>query len=513
MSNIPSIREKCTGALLASAIGDALGWPYEFHSKNADGNLQIGGGHFVDWQRKTGGRYWNHTEKISAGEYSDDTQMILAVSRSLISGYDWKKHFSYKELPYWLKYERGGGKALKSAAKAYKDNNTPWESKNARDYFYAGGNGVTMRILPHVIANAYLSDTEQLMNDVFSDAIITHGHPRAILGATCYAYALDVILRKKTVLQFGELINIIIDSVNVWGKFRENVFPFDLDYYERLCSEYNYLDEWNNCTDSIIDKLLYIDKSLKKGLLVNDNTVLTELKCFDKESGAGDVAVLAALYLVSKYANNPILGIKTAAYTAGIDTDTIACITGGLFGMLCGTGWIPAEWRMVQDYNCLCNIAEILLSDDMKATSKRISDSNINNQELRSSPIGKIFTDTVSEIHSGKSSKIIIKKIRTLLGQTLYLKRYERVKYDGKLKDNNKNVLCDNNKSMSSNEICFNLSKVNLILEESAFSRITFKKVIQIVNLLYDGALNCNQIAKKLKVDENLVKKIQEAIN
>lgn len=232
-----------------------------------------------------------------------------------------------------------------------------------------------------------------------------------------------------------------------------------MDYYERLCFEYNYLDEWNNCTDSIIDKLLYIDKSLKKGLLVNDNTVLTELKCFDKESGAGYVAVLAALYLVSKYANNPILGIKTAAYTAGIDTDTIACITVGLFGMLCGTGWIPAEWRMVQDYNCLCNIAEILLSDDMKATSKRISDSNINN------------------------------------------------------KDNNKNVLCDNNKSISSNEICFNLSKVNLILEESAFSRITFKKVIQIVNLLYDGALNCNKIAKKLKVDENLVKKIQEAIN
>ena len=32
MSNIPSIREKCTGALLASAIGDSLGWPYEFRA-------------------------------------------------------------------------------------------------------------------------------------------------------------------------------------------------------------------------------------------------------------------------------------------------------------------------------------------------------------------------------------------------------------------------------------------------------------------------------------------------
>lgn len=65
---------------------------------------------------------------------------------------------------------------------------------------------------------------------------------------------------------------------------------------------------------------------------------------------------------------------------------------------------------------------------------------------------------------------------------------------------------------MSSKEICFNLSKINLISSEPSFSRITFKKVVQIVNMLCDGALNCNQIAKKLKVDENLVKKIQEAI-
>ena len=513
MSNIPSIREKCTGALLASAIGDALGWPYEFRSRNTNKNLQMGQGHFVDWHRKSGGRYWNHNEMILAGEYSDDTQMILAVSRSLISGYDWKDYFSHKELPYWLKYERGGGNALKTAAKTYKENNTPWKSKNARDYFCAGGNGATMRILPHVIANAYFSNTEQLMDDVFSNSIITHGHPRAILGATCYAYALNVILHKETILQFGELINIIIDGVNVWGRFREHVLPTDWDNYKNLNFEYNYLNEWSNCTNSIIDKLLYIDKSLKKGLLVNDSTVLTELKCFDKENGAGDVAVLAALYLVSKYANNPILGIKTAAYTVGIDTDTIACITGGLFGMLCGTGWIPAEWRMVQDYNCLCNIAEILLSNDMKATSKRISDSNINNQELRSSPIGKIFIDKVFEIPSGKSSKIIITKICTLLGQTLYLKQYERVTEDVQSTESNKNVLCSNNKIMSSKQIRFNLAKLSSVSSDPSFSRITFKKIVQIINLLCDGASNCDQIAKKLKVDECMVKAIQDAMN
>ena len=112
------------------------------------------------------------------------------------------------------------------------------------------------------------------------------------------------------------------------------------------------MEVWYECVQNMVDQLAFINNSIKKGLLVNDKTVLTGLKCFDKENGAGDVAVLTSLYLTSKYANNPLLGIKVAAYTVGIDTDTIACITGGLLGMLCGTTWIPVEWRMLQDYNC-----------------------------------------------------------------------------------------------------------------------------------------------------------------
>ena len=34
MANIPSIAEKCKGAMLASAIGDALGWPNELKASN-----------------------------------------------------------------------------------------------------------------------------------------------------------------------------------------------------------------------------------------------------------------------------------------------------------------------------------------------------------------------------------------------------------------------------------------------------------------------------------------------
>ena len=77
------------------------------------------------------------------------------------------------------------------------------------------------------------------------------------------------------------------------------------------------------------NRLKYIQDSLKKGLILDDRKVLTELECFTKVNGAGDVAALAAIYLSSRYANNPSLGIKIPAFSYGADTDTIASMTAG----------------------------------------------------------------------------------------------------------------------------------------------------------------------------------------
>lgn len=512
MSCIPSIREKCTGALLASAIGDSLGWPYEFRARNVQNNLSMGEGHFIDWNRKSGGRYWSHIETILAGEYSDDTQMILAVSRSIISGHDWKEYFSYKELPYWLKYERGGGNAIKRAAKNYRDHHLPWMSSSAKDYYNAGGNGAAMRILPHVIAHANSKDVEQLLDDVFANSIITHGHPRAILGATCYAFALHTILQKKDILQYGELINIIIESSPVWGRYRGYVAPAEWETSKDLHINYSYMDVWCECVQNMVNQLTFINDSIKKGLLVNDKIVLTELKCFDKENGAGDVAVLTSLYLTSKYANNPLLGIKVAAYTVGIDTDTIACITGGLLGMLCGTNWIPVEWRILQDYNCFLNVAEILLSDNMQAASKRVSDVENNRKELYSSPIGKFYTERTYEIPSGSSGKIIVTKVHTLLGQTMYFKEYVRM--------SKVSVSSASRHSNNSEQIVTYMPKIhlspetiNFIITDRRLSRITFKKVVQIIQELSSNNFDCEYVSKVLKVELNIVKLIFDMLS
>lgn len=514
MTGIPSTREKCAGSLIASAIGDALGWPYELRARNSARSALIGGDFFVDWTRYAGGRYWGHNEIIRAGEYSDDTQMILAVARSIISE-DWVDYFITKELPFWLNYERGGGTALKRAAKAYRDKKYPWEDNTAMDYFNAGGNGTVMRILPHVIAHAYSKDIEQLMRDVITDSALTHGHPRAILGATCYAFSLYTILQKNSVLQYGELIDTVIAGVPVWGKYRTEAFPPKWAKLPQNILSYDYALTWDNYVKDMTNTLHFIKDSLKKGLLVNDKAVLTKLKCFDRENGAGDVAILAALYLASKYANNPALGIKTAAYTIGMDTDTIACITGGLLGMLCGTAWIPFEWRSVQDYTCLCNIAEYLLAENKKEAAKEITEMFTEPQKLRDTPIGKMYRLDEKAIPSGKSGQVIISRWKTLYGQTIYFKKLQRISQEEQtsLFDNNGESAVSSKKDAENRStLVFDNESIQKLLDDSAFSRITLKKVLQVAEMILRGDISEKEIANMLKVNAEIVDMVKQHI-
>lgn len=185
---------KAEGAFLALAAGDALGWPQEI-PRNVRGNSTNESAHveFKKWIRRSGGRFQPYYEVIHPGDYSDDTQLTLAVARSRTNhGSSWWKALTRVELPLWTLYERGGGGATKRAANAWASGNPPWKSDKrdrVRQYFAAGGNGVAMRVLPHALFLAKQEDPVALMYDVVLDGSATHGHPRALVGATVYAYA------------------------------------------------------------------------------------------------------------------------------------------------------------------------------------------------------------------------------------------------------------------------------------------------------------------------------------
>lgn len=410
--------------MLATAIGDALGWPNEPNSKNRIKKPKVVD-HFVEWTRSSRNPRW-HDEKILPGEYSDDTQLTLSVARSIIAG-NWEKHFIERELPFWLNYERGGGSALLKAAKSYNKNKKPlWQTDFAREYFNAGGNGATMRILPHVIAAVNTPNITSLMIDVVKNTLITHGHPRAILGATCYAYALYYLLRKETILEYGELITALIEGQNDWcASLNPDIFGDWLNIARQYC-EYDFFTEWKNTRDRMVQKLESIKSSLKKGLILNDTEVLANLECFSEVNGAGDVAALAGIYLASRYANNPVLGVKVPAFSFGADTDTIASITGGLLGILNGTNWIPSEWLIVQDRDCLIHLTELLLAINKKEASKaEFTEAKFQNNGWVNTQIGKMRLVDSKNVPNGKNGSVIIRKWQTVLGQTLYTKAFQ----------------------------------------------------------------------------------------
>ena len=307
-------RGRRKGALLAFAAGDALGWPQEMRRS---GRNSAGGAapriEFRTWTRRGGGRYRPYEEVIDAGAYSDDTQLTLAVARSRTNhGADWWKAFMQVELPLWTIYERGGGGATKRAAQVWTAGRPPWQSAKTdvvRRYFDAGGNGVAMRVLPHALLLAEQDDPTALVHDVVRDGSATHGHPRALVGATLQAYAAWSLLRRKRTLAFGELLDLLIDERRGWGAFPGSGHGGETWFAAaNRAEDESYERIWDRTVNEALQLLEVARNGVRAGALADDRAVLDKLGCFGRHKGAGTVTAAAAAYLVARHAAQPAHG-------------------------------------------------------------------------------------------------------------------------------------------------------------------------------------------------------------
>lgn len=349
-------RSRVEGAFTALAAGDALGWPQEFLSRKQRVPPTPA---FRDWERRGGGRFLPHIEIIRAGDYSDDTQLTLAVARSrLTAGTSWWAHFTRNELPLWMLYERGGGGATKRAASSWLRGVAPWkqpERAAVARYFEAGGNGVAMRVVPHAVFHAEDEGPSALLKDVLVDGTATHGHPRALVGAAAYAYATWWLLRAQHTVGFGELLTVLLDSSSTWGAAPSSAKKEWFGAANSSLGDYERL--WARVVDETRQLLQLARTGLEEGALADDEDVLNRMGAFSKEKGSGTVCAAAAIYLAARHAAQPVQGVLRAAFALGSDTDTLAAMTGGLVGALGGSDWLPPEWGAVQDLQYLRRIA------------------------------------------------------------------------------------------------------------------------------------------------------------
>ncbi len=364
---------KYKGSLKLAAIGDALGWMTEFEKSKDSLRKKFDSDYintFHDWEKTVGGRFHGYVDKLKAGSYSDDTQLLLSVARSIKSdGFVDQQYFAKKELPEWLLYSRGAGRTIKNAARKIERKSAKWNKnfftfkagKKTIDYRESGANGAAMRILPVALAN--FGEPDKIKEEIFGNSIITHGHPRAILGAMLYGYSIDTILRFNP-----ESFNYTTFLTEL-GKDIHQKFSVD------FLSEPKYKDweiEWNKGSKKPFRDLFkeiveetreYLRTTYK--LLTNESSdfeALTKLGCYKNETkGSGTSTVIAGIYLTCKYSNEPLKGIEQAVNSIGTDTDSIAAFTGGLIGALHGQSIIPSKWKTVQDIEYLDAISIRLL--------------------------------------------------------------------------------------------------------------------------------------------------------
>ncbi|MGC4897378.1 ADP-ribosylglycohydrolase family protein [Micromonospora sp. DT31] len=352
-----------TGMFLGAAVGDALGWPQE-----ARGGL-IGGQKerdrvkpqmtFRSWIRHAGHYSSRYRDLVQPGEYSDDTQLLLATARACLAGDRWWQRLTEAELPTWLLYQRGGGGAVLRAAGAWASGRPPWDlgksarSQDARDrYRNAGANGIAMRIAPHVL---WADTPRALIQRVVRDGITTHGHPRALVGALVYAFALRHAAQTQATHGFGDSIGAaaggLIDADQILQELPASwATSSELDHFA---------DAWRDTNKEAQQLLEIIADSLQQGAMSNPESTLERIGCTDpKVNGSGTVTATAAIYLASRFAARPQGGLLTAAFLRKADTDTLASMTGAILGALHGIDWLGDLALTVQDAAYLVKIAE-----------------------------------------------------------------------------------------------------------------------------------------------------------
>ena len=367
MGNINStIPDKFKGALVFSAIGDALGWPTEFGRYPAEVEKRFGKRYledFIPWQKMIGGKFWGYRENIKEGEYSDDTQLTLAVYRCIDEDGEFNPDkFAYFELPLWLHYERGGGRTIKTAARRLTQSTKEWmhnfyETKDL-SYRNAGANGAAMRVLPVALANIH--NEKRLYRDAFVNSIITHGHPRAILGSIIYASAINYLMKEKTFSNeaFYQYLRDIISTFSESFKGDNFIQQWTNEWDRKPLNGMRFKEIFHKTRNEALEYVGGIKEKINK-----DDLEFYKLTGALSQAykGSGLSTVLVAIYLFLKYLNNPQTAILRAVNALGSDTDTIASFVGGLIGAYYGLSAIQLNFlEKLQDKEYLLKAGDDL---------------------------------------------------------------------------------------------------------------------------------------------------------
>ena len=287
-------------AFIGFAIGDALGVPVEFESREA---LKI---------NPVRGMRGNMMHNQPAGTWSDDSSMVFCTAESLCNGYsldDIALQFSnWKNNKFWTPHGRvfDIGIAISKGIERIDRllelgihvKPIPSQFVNQNE----NGNGSLMRMLPLVfyLADKPIKEHFTIIHDL---SALTHAHERAVIGCFIYVeFAIHLLKREDKHTAYS------LVQQEVTGILSGLTSEKELRLYNRILNK-NIAED----PEESINSSPYVLHSLE-----------------------------ACLWTVMRNENFHDTVLK--AVNLGGDTDTIGALVGGLAGLLYGIEEIPKEW-------------------------------------------------------------------------------------------------------------------------------------------------------------------------
>jgi ADP-ribosylglycohydrolase len=327
---IPTRDSAFHGAMLGLAIGDALAYPCEFRGRatilaafGPAGVTDMVALHDPRWPERPiilGRRH-------PPGTYTDDTQMTIAVAEALLEvasrpaagGADIEAIMQAMAARFvaWSRAEdndRAPGHTCMTACERLAEG-APWREAGVAD---SKGCGSAMRVAP--IGLRFHRDHAQLLEVARASSLITHGHDAALEGAAAAALLVALALA---------------------GASPEDMYRAVAD---ACCPRSADFDACWARLPALLDAPPEVALS-EAGL---------------GEGWVAEEAVASALYCVWRTPDDLRQTILTAANTDG-DSDSIACIAGGISGARNGVEAIPASWcETLENAARLVEIADAL---------------------------------------------------------------------------------------------------------------------------------------------------------
>ena len=297
----PTLEERFIGTVVGCAVGDALGAPFE----GIDANKLFQDSERPDYAPIAG---------FPRGQYTDDTQMTLAIVEAIIKDGEVNGETVADEFAkLWRSGEiLGAGASCSEGVWRYIRGEGEWD-KCGTEHGRAG-NGTAMRASP--IGLWDYDAPERLARDATVISVMTHTDERAIAGATAVASAVAYLVTTEEISprDFAERIS---------------------ESMSEQCAEFAH-------AISRLPELLKADERDAIPVMINEGWT-----GHDPTFGVTPFViptVLASSYAFLKYPHDFSLAVR-AVINMGGDVDTTVSITGAMSGAFNGVRGIPQHLR------------------------------------------------------------------------------------------------------------------------------------------------------------------------